>query len=158
MKQSTSMVVAVVAIAFMIFAIAGNLHAQPAAVPSAANSGAQQNPSAAKPQAQVSPGLPPSLSDIMANRNRRMQELIREGHAPRMMMGSGMPMGPGMMGMTMSSGMGMGMNLNGCMSPALMPSDPKTHLQWMELCGKTMQMWGAWMEKRARELESQSND
>src|SRR5579875_3571143 len=143
MKQSTSMVVAVVAIAFMIFAIAGNLHAQPAAVPSAANSGAQQNPSAAKPQAQVSPGLPPSFSDIMANRNRRMQELIREGHAPRMMMGSGM---------------GMGMNLNGCMSPALMPSDPKTHLQWMELCGKTMQMWGAWMEKRARELESQSND
>jgi hypothetical protein len=87
-----------------------------------------------------------------------MQELIREGHAPRMMTGSGMGMGPGRMGMTMSPGMGMGMNMNVCMSPALMPPDPKTHVQWMALRGKTMQMWGTWMEKRARELESQSKD
>ncbi len=47
------------------------------------------------------------------------------------------PMGPGM---------GMGM----------MPLDQKSQAQLMQLRGKTMQLWGEWMEKRGKELEQQA--
>jgi hypothetical protein len=78
----------------------------------------------------------PNFPDLMANRIRHMQGLEQQGCGG---MGPEMGMGPGM-------GMGMGM----------MPSDKKSQAQIMQLHGKTMQMWGEWMEKRGKELEQQA--
>jgi hypothetical protein len=101
-------------------------------------------PTAAQPKAHASPGLP-NMAEVMANRRRPMNELVQSGQASGMM-GSAMGMGTHM-------GMGPMMTTGLCPSFAVMPSDPTTQAQWMQTCGKSLKIWGEWMEKRGKELE-----
>jgi len=121
---------------------APRLFAQPPAAPDR-----NPPPVAAEPSAQATPGAVPGLAARLEARQRRMNRLIESGHAPGMMGGAmGAGARPGMAPMMMTPI---------CPSFSMMPSDATTRAQWMQTCGRTLQLWGEWMEKRGRELEHQ---
>jgi len=175
MKPATLSRTAIVFALVLCGGFASHASAQPAQ-PSVQNPLSAQNPApaAAESKAPANPMLP-NLAAMNARREHRMIEQSRSGQAPGMM-GGGMGMGPGMgmrpgmcPGMSMGGtglggGMGMGPEMGmGGMGMGLcprfgmmMPADGKTQAQWIELCGKTMQMWGEWMEERGKELEQQA--
>ena len=133
MKRKMLTIVTVITLALLIHSgFAPRLLAQaPPPVgnpPPMPGGGMMRNPGMGGPGMMGQPNFP---HDLMANRYRHMREMEEHGCGG---MGPEMGMGRGMMGL----------------------SDPKSQAQMMQLRGKTMQMWGEWMEKRGKELEQQA--
>jgi hypothetical protein len=140
MKRKMLTIVTVIALALLIhggFAprlLAQALPPPPGNPPPMPGAGMTRNPGMGGPGMMGQPNFP---HDLMANRYRHMHEMEEHGcggMGPEMGIGPGMGMGMGMMGL----------------------SDAKSQAQMMQLRGKTMQMWGEWMEKRGKELEQQA--
>ncbi|HUY20663.1 MAG TPA: hypothetical protein VMV15_15725 [Candidatus Binataceae bacterium] len=147
MRRSRLLIVAAIAVALgLCSGLAPRVLAQPSPPARAENpppppgAGMMGRRALGPPNMMAQPGQPGVPPGMMAERMERMRRMHEHpgcgGMGPEMGMGMmGMGMGPGMMGL---------------------PSDAKSRAELLQLRGKTMQMWGEWMEKRGKELEQQA--